>query len=86
MKLILPTLLGFALLAQDKPKLSDMQKAELYRLIAADTAAQANAQRSSEALKSKLAELEKFCGSRVVEAEGKMADCSEPPKKEVTKK
>jgi len=83
MKTLLIALLALSAFAQDKPKLSDAQKAELYRLIASDTAAQANAQRTSEALKAKLLELEKFCGSKVVEADGKMADCApkEAPKK-----
>lgn len=67
------------------PKLTDAQRAKLYKLLAESaaaqsqlSAAQANAQAKSDAFKAEMANLEKVCGTPVVEEPGKMAECSAP--------
>lgn len=68
-------------------KLSDSQKATLYKALADFTLAQ-NAAKAADAkmketqkvFQDLIAEYGKFCGAPVVEKEGAMVDCSEPPK------
>src|SRR3954466_5519229 len=67
------------------PKLTDAQRAKLYKALAESaaaqsqlSAAQSNAQAKSDAFKAEMAALEKVCGAPVVEESGKMADCPTP--------
>jgi hypothetical protein len=76
-------------------KLSDAEKAQLYKALAAATNAQAAAMQAEATVKSKMQELDDIrkkletkCGTPLTEKEGQLADCSPPvtAKKEEPKK
>lgn len=63
----------------EPPKLTDRQVAELYKLLAENTAAQTRAKETQEAFASKVKELELTCGGPLTETPGKLAGCAPQP-------